>query len=425
MRQILKTLLFLFGGIIGGYLLLVLVFCLPLGRINNNVLESATSFSGEYTLLVKDNITTKTDDYTDALMLLAAKDGTDRNPFTSSIYIYHLDGSNVGDERPDVVITNMDNPEYESSSYNRYWHGYLLFLKPLLMFFNYQQIQVLISFAVLALIVLVIYLLQKKDLSKYIILYTMTVALMFPATMMLSMQYFAMFAIFNLAIAVILLFFDKILKTKNFFYLFLVIGMLACYFDLLTYPVVTLGIPLLIWLILLNKEKALSLKKNIGQIVLGSAAWGIGYFGIWFGKWALGSVITGKNLISSALGQAKYRSSSTTALEEISRFDPISKVFENIFTSPVVFVLVLLVILILTLLIMKKIKFNKQKAKNNLWMFIIALIPLVWYMALANHSLWHMFFTYRTMMVLVFAIGCYIISILEKPEKLKKRKQNG
>ena len=424
MRQILKTLLFLFGGIVGGYLLLVLVFCLPLGRINNNVLESATSFNGEYTVLVKDNITTKTDDYTDALMLLTAKDNTDRNPFTSSIYIYHLDGGDVGDD-PDTVITDLNNLEYASDSYNRYWHGYLLFLKPLLMFFNYQQIQVLISFAVLALIVLVIYLLQKKDLSKYIIPYTITMVLMFPATIMLSMQYFAIFAIFNLAIVVILLFFDKILKTKNFFYLFLTIGMLTCYFDLLTYPVVTLGIPLLIWLILLNKEKVLSLKKNIGQIVLGSVAWGIGYFGIWFGKWALGCVITGKNLISSALGQAEYRASSTTALEEISRFDPIIKVFENIFTSPAVFVLVLLVILILILLITKKIEFNKRKIKNNLWMFIVALIPLVWYMALANHSLWHMFFTYRTMMVLVFAIGCYIISILEKPEKLKKKKDNG
>ncbi len=424
MKQILKTLLILLGGIVGGYLLLVLVFCLPLGRISNNVLESATSFNGEYTVLVKDNITTKTDDYTDALMLLTAKDNTDRNPFTAAIYANSLNGGDIGDD-PDVVITNMENPEYKSDSYDRYWHGYLIFLKPLLMVFNYQEIQILISFAVLVLIVAVIYLLQKKDLSKYIIPYTIMVALMFPATIMLSMQYFAMFAIFNLAIAVILLFFDKILKTKNFFYLFLVIGMLTCYFDLLTYPSITLGIPLIIWLILLNKEKTLTFKKNVGQIVLGSVAWGIGYFGIWFGKWALGSVITGKNLISSALGQAKYRSSSATELEEFSRFDPITKAFETIFTNPIIFVLILLMILILVLLITKKIKFNKQKAKENLWMLIIALIPLAWYIALANHSLWHMFFTYRTMMTLFFAVGCYIIGILEKPEKFKKRKKDG
>ncbi len=428
MKQVLKTLAFLAEGIVGGYLLLVMVFCLPLGRINNNVLESAASFNGEYTTLVKDNITTKTDDYTDALMLLTAKDNTDRNPFTSAIYAYHLSGENIGDN-PNVVITDMNNTEYEESSYNRYWHGYLVFLKPLLMIFNYQQIQILISFAVLALIVAVIYLLQKKNFNKYIIPYTVTVALMFPAAIMISIQYFIVFAIFNLAMVIILLFFDKILKTKNFFYLFLIIGMLTSYFDLLTYPVVTLGIPLLIWLVLLNRDKVLSFKKNIRQITLGAIGWGIGYFGLWFGKWVLGSMITGKNLISTALAQAGFRTSSTTELEEISRWDPISKAFENVFTGPVGFVLILFLIVLVVLLVAKKIRFNKQSAKNNLWMFVIALIPLIWYFSLANHSYWHMFFTYRTMMILVFAVGCYIISVLEKSEKskklMKRKRKNG
>lgn len=420
MKQVLKTLLFLVGGVVGGYLLLVLVFCIPTGRIHNHVLESAASFSGEYGFLIQDNITTRTDDFTDALMLLTAENNSGSNPFMGSIYAYHLAREGTA---PHEVISDTDNSENYSAQYSRYWHGYLLYLKPLLVLFNYGQIQVLISFAVIGLVVGVIYLLQKKKMNKYIIPYAITVALMFPAAISLSLQFIAVFAIFNLAMMFILLFFDKILKTKNFFYLFLTIGMLTCYFDLLTYPVVSLGIPLVVWLMMLNKEKALSFKRNLSQIFLGSAGWALGYFGIWVGKWAIGSLITGENLFGAALSAAEERSSTTTAVEEIPRTLPITEAFDVVFTSPVVSLLVILLVIAIVLWLMKKIKINKEKAVANLWMLVVALIPLVWYVVLVNHSAWHMFFTYRTMSVLIFAVGCYLISMMKKTEKIKKRKE--
>lgn len=420
MKHILKTLLFLVGGILGGYLLLVVVFCLPTGRMHNNVIESAPAFNGDYKILISDNITTKTDDFTDALMLLTAENSSDRNPFTGSIYAYSLTHKEL---EPNLVITNIDNPENISSQYSRYWHGYLLFLKPLLLLFNYNQILLIVSFVVLALIVGVVYLLQKKKMSKYIIPYVATVALMSPMTISLSIQYVSVFAIFNLAMILILIFFDKILKTKNFFYVFLAVGMLTCYFDLLTYPIVTLGLPLSIWLLMVNRKKALSLGKNLGQVVLSSLAWAIGYFGIWVGKWALGSIITGKNLFGSAMEAAGSRTSSSAGLEEISRTFPITEAFDKVFTEPVCLILIVVVIVILIMAMMKKVKFSKEKALANLWLFAIAVIPLIWYMVFANHSAWHLFFTYRTLSVLIFAIGCYLVSVLESPQKINKRKE--
>ena len=410
MKHVFRTIIFLGVGVIVGYLLLVLVFCLPLGRMHNNVLKSSDSFNGEYSVLVHDNLATREDDWTDALMLMTAENSKDRNPFTASIYAYHSVRDGVF---PHALINDLDNSENEQAQYSRYWHGYLLLLKPLLLFMTYDQIQILISFAVLALIIAVVYMMQKKGLSRYIIPYGVTVAVLSPVVILISMQFFAVFAICNLAILYILLRHKKIMKKNSYFYMFLMIGMLTCYFDFLTYPLVTLGIPLMVWLIVANREKVMKLKKNILQVVIASVGWMIGYFGIWVGKWAWGSLVTGENLFDNAMNAAESRASASAFSEEISRFSPIRKAFEVIFTEPFCIVLAVMLLVIVFFLVVKKIRIDKKRVFDNLWILVVALMPLLWYVVFANHSESHVFFTYRTMSVLIFAVGCYIASILE------------
>ena len=89
LKVVLKTLAIISAGVVGGYLALVLAFVLPLGRIHNNVLKSSAAFNSDYTFLIHDNLATKTDDYTDALMLMTAANDTDRNPFTAAVYDYY------------------------------------------------------------------------------------------------------------------------------------------------------------------------------------------------------------------------------------------------------------------------------------------------------------------------------------------------
>lgn len=409
-----KTLAILGAGIIGGYLALVLVFAMPVGRMHNNVIESGSAFNYNYTTLIHDNITTITDDYTDALMLMTAENREDSNPFTAAVYDYRLARDGL---RPNEVITNLEHIENKSVQYGRYWHGYLLFLKPLLMFLNYNEILVIVSIWIITLIIGVVYLLQKKKLVRLIIPYGVTVALMSPITVSLSLQYVGVFTIFNLALMCILLFYERIQRAKGFFYLFLVIGMVTCYFDLLTYPIVTLSIPMAVWLIIRNRKKVLSFWENLRLIIGGTIAWGVGYGGIWVGKWTLGSIITGKNLFVDAMGAAEERMSTTT-VGEISRFKPILEAFQYTFTKPVLAILIVAIIVIIVLLILKKIKFSKKKAVEGLWMFVIALVPLAWYMFMANHSSWHMFFTYRTLGAFTFVMLCYVASVLGKNSKL-------
>ena len=109
--------------------------------------------------------------------------------------------------------------------------------------------------------------------------------------------------------------------------------------------------------------------------------------------------------------------------EEITRFFPISEAFNKIFSEPFLFAILILVVVFVFLIVRKKIVLKKQEAFANLWMLTIAIVPLLWFMILANHSAWHLFFTYRTMSVLIFAIGCYIMSIIGKNDNSRGKKR--
>ena len=66
------------------------------------------------------------------------------------------------------------------------------------------------------------------------------------------MQFSSVLYIFLIAMIVMLLFHEK-LKNK-YGYFFLIIGMMTSFFDLLTYPVATFGIPIILFFILENKS---------------------------------------------------------------------------------------------------------------------------------------------------------------------------
>ena len=420
-RAVLKTLAILVGSALAGYFLLVIAFSLPTSSIQSHVSRSASSFNDAYATLAQGRRTTQLDGSTDSLMLMTAGDSFDHNPFTSSIYAYHP--TNDAKDGPYQVIADLNNPTNYQEQYSRYWHGYLLFLKPLLIVFDYSQIQIIISFIVVALIVAVAYLMSKRKLDKYIIPYVLAACLMSPATISFSMQYISIFAIANLSVITILLFFDKLQKSKNFFFLFLIIGIVACFFDFLTYPIVALGFPLLIWMILANEQKKESAKNNIKQLAIGSAAWGIGYFGIWVEKWILGSIITGENLFKAAIESTSTRLSSNSLSGDVSRFEAILRSIKTICPKPVLFIFALIAIVLIILFILKKIKISREKAISNLWILLVGILPIAWYIALANHSSIHMFFTFRTITVLFFAIFCYIASIIDITKKSQRKRR--
>lgn len=87
-------------------------------------------------------------------------------------------------------------------------------------------------------------------------------------------------------------------------YFFLLMGMLTCYLDFLTYPLVTLFIPLLLALYLHAQDRA-----AMCFAVTACVMWCVGYLGFWVMKWAVGSLLVQENLIYNAYTHASYQMS--------------------------------------------------------------------------------------------------------------------
>lgn len=181
---------------------------------------------------------------------------------------------------------------------------------------------------------------------------------------------------------------------------FIVIGALTSYLDLLTYPIVTLGVPLTLWLSLNTKSQVLH---NVKNLFLFSLLWVIGYGGMWTGKWIIGSVITRENIIQNALQSIHFRTSSIVYGREVS----FRNVIESVMNISWKYVSCAWIIIIV-LLIYKKITVKKWEFKHYIEYVVIGLLPFVWYFILKNHSYIHCWFTYREMTITIFALmtGC-------------------
>ena len=66
--------------------------------------------------------------------------------------------------------------------------------------------------------------------------------------------------------------------------LFLCIGGVTSYLDLLTYPLVALGAPLILFL---SFRGTATMRSSMRYILTLSSFWVIGYAGMWAGKWVL------------------------------------------------------------------------------------------------------------------------------------------
>lgn len=181
-------------------------------------------------------------------MLLEAANKNDEDVVNRAMSVYRIDYKDETIGPYNTLIKHyVNNEDYEIlTSYERYWHGYLVTLKPLLFIFNYSQIRVLNLIIESLLTILVLASMYKRKLNEYIIPYAISYLLLNPYVISLSLQYSTIFYIFTISTLLILLV-DKDKLVKYSYLLFLNIGIFTAYFDYLTYPMVSFGMPLYIW----------------------------------------------------------------------------------------------------------------------------------------------------------------------------------
>lgn len=394
----LKTLLILFSGIIIGALLLTLAYCLPVNWGSYYSTERTVDLQGYYP-----NVPNITNTY---------------NTYFQTFLPGVLDNATVRTFMLPMTFETGDNPLYLAMNcrgYSYYWHGYVIILRFLQLFMHYEEIQLANGFLQIALIAMLAVVIGRKKGMKYVVMLVSCYALLMPMAVSVCIQYSAVFYLAYGACLLLMVKQQWFNQGSRLFYFFLIAGMLTSYFDLLTYPLITWGIPM-VWWIVMDENKSTA-KAYLKQVIVLGIAWIIGYGGMWFGKWVLASIVLNENIIIDALKEVLLRTGTEdeVTFSQTNRFYAIYMNWKHYTYKLYVFILFawLCYWLVNGLLSGWK-KINTEKYYSYL---LIGCSSSVWYLVLMNHTETHHAFTYR---IFGISIAAFFAIILESTSHEKQ-----
>jgi hypothetical protein len=268
-------------------------------------------------------------------------------------------------------------------NYARYWHGNSYFFRIFYSFTNYNEIKWIIFLITSVLMVAFAMSLYREMGGLKAMMVLIGLFLTNVYVMQFSMQQSPVLII---TIVISLILFKQMRNKKNPAVLFFVTGAVTTYFDLLTAPLLTLGIPMLIWVSLRNEENKLKedLISGVRQLILFGTLWLVAYSGAWAIKIAIAIPFADFDLFSDVKNQVMIRAGNAG----ISRMAAVEANFNFL---PLVYInIALLVLLTLSIL-----SFNKKGISKAILFVLISTLPYVWFFGAANHSFDHNWFTYR------------------------------
>lgn len=427
--KVLKKAVFIFISIILiGWLCNILAAMIPHSAVHNNIIESidVLASEGPFKAVIGNKYSNSlADNNTDAWMLLMADYDSPKNVLEKSLGGYYKtydNTSQTGSWAFDLFISSGSPGAVETGeySYSRYWHGWMLPLKLLLTFANYEDIRFIGMIFLMTLMFYCVYLMLQKGLRFFAIAFGISLLFMVPITAMISFEYSFVLYVMLIGNILLLASYKKIREASAAPIFFLALGMATSYFDFLTYPPVSLGFCYLTYLFLRMKDADYKPITAFKDLTVNAFSWGVGYIGMWVSKWIIGTLVLRTNVIQDALNQLILRTSQTEGISNISEnritYGQALANNLNVFaTRGYLFIGILIIFIFLYFLIKKRVSIGRiRNCILFLPMFLLtAIIPFAWVFILKNHTYLHRNFTSNLFAITAFAFLAFLAYILE------------
>ncbi len=417
-KPFLLCLVCLLLSILLGVAAMTCVYLLPTGRMLTKADESIPILEnegGSFYWAPPDDASTRLDGYTDTIMLQTAvyipSGSALQEAMRNNRVEFFPEKWNPQESLIRYVYGVHEGPVV---SYARYWNGYLLLLKPLMLFFNLSQIRTMdMAVQFLLLFALLILSFRRGGLRLAVPLALAFLSLN-PVSTALSLQYSSIYLL-------TLVFLIAMLALKSWekqwgYGLFLFLGIDTAFFDFLTYPAAAVGLCLGVQVVMGKQDARTTLARAVGS----GAAWAFGYGGMWAGKWLAASLITGENVLSEAVSQAQYRSGGQIAGNEGSGsagFFAVAWKNLSVYGSAAGILVLLLIIAVLLCLLIGRHGRLRPQAGQTVGLCLVFLVPFVWYFLVRNHSMVHYWMTHRNLSAAVFALAAFVSFSLQFPKE--------
>lgn len=282
-------------------------------------------------------------------------------------------------------------------TYGRYWHGSMFAYRFLFLVSDLNGVRWL-NFMACSLIIFA-FVSRVDKCMKLQEKYALLLGLIFVNYyMVLTSFQFTPVILIALIGAVLLV--GRVNHQKDTGVLFIILGGLTCYFDLLTAPLLTLGIPILVWIILQPDVKKILVK--LSEIVKLSVLWLIGYIATWMFKWMLIALFTDYSIVRDVKSKMGERAGTWRG----SRIHAIQANVDMLELVP-------LALLTIAGILLTIFYFNRNGIKKSILFLIVALFPFLWLFITANHAEMHNWFTYRTLWISISGLLLAFSSLID------------
>ena len=401
---LIKRLLILYVVLISVFTsLIIAVHCIPQSSIKENVVRSIHFMKSEgISPEVLNSYYLKLDTWTDALMLNCAISADSRHPIDAAMTNVRYVGCDDMFYLTEKAAQN-ETQGLDKKPYGRYWHGYQIILRPLLIFISYPFMRWL-NYILLTILTVYLFVILRKRNSHTAYIFLVTLLLISFPIVPCTMQFSTCFYIALISMIGIL----KCNKLTSSFTstvcLFFIIGGVTSYFDLLTTPQITLGFPLMAYFLDGNRKQAFR------KALILAFIWGVGYLAIWSSKWLIATCLTDQDILANALTQIEYRAGGTDDMgNKITLFSFIGFIWKKVvaFQNGILIYIGLAFIGVMLFFYLKSFR-NINVLKSNAHYLLIAAIVPVWFFCIRNHSLQHLWFTWRAFGVTLFSLMIFI-----------------
>lgn len=295
--------------------------------------------------------------------------------------------------------------------YSRYWHGYVVILRFLLMFFNYYEVRIINGICQVLIFSAIMHFLLKYKGVRYALALATSYMLLMPMALAQCLQYSWIYYVAFGSLLVYLKFKTYLEHRERYIYFFLLSGAITTYLDLLTYPLLTWGLVIIWWLLLQEKEE--NIVGNIVKVIISAISWIMGYTGMWIGKWAIGSLVLKENLFQRAISEALL-----WTVNEGENAITLSVRLQTLFLNWKMYAYKLYIIILSAWVLYVVIRGIGGCVKDPRIpaLFLIGFSSIVWYLALAGHTTMHHIFTHKIYGVSIAAfLGIVLVSFNGKP----------
>ena len=340
------------------------------------------------------------DNYTDCYMHDVAYCADDTHPVDAAMRNYrYRDNVDITISLEHLVSGNLLNEPFE---YGKYWHGYLVTLRPLLTVMDYGKIRILNGIVLGILFFIVLVLITRRLSFGITLCFLVALFMVHSGIIPWSLQFSTCYYITFVSIIALLGFKWLSATWHRLLLCFFAIGATTSFFDFFTTPIMTLGVPLTI--MMLKDEKLCKIRFALALC----AAWLMGYSVMWASKWLMAYLLVGYNPLAEASQSIKLHSVGKGENQMWYYWLKLLDIFQSrwsILTAKGLTRWGIMAALAIPALLAHKDRFA---FKRSAVLVFVAMLTLLWYIVVARHSYTHFYITSRALLVWWFAALCFL-----------------